>query len=53
VSFCLASRRRLIGPSSISRLRPRGGLIPPAVENPGDQDVPVVSVVDDVILDGE
>jgi hypothetical protein len=33
--------------------RPRGGLIAPAVENSGDQNVPVVSIVDDVILDGE
>jgi hypothetical protein len=28
-------------------------LIATAVENPGDQNVPVVSIVDDVILDGE
>ena len=34
-------------------LRPRGGLIAPAVENSGYQDLPVVSIVDDVILDGE
>ena len=34
-------------------LRPRGGLIATAVQNSGDHDVPAVSIVDDVILDGE
>jgi hypothetical protein len=32
---------------------PGGGLIAPPMENSSDQDVPVVSVVDDVILNGE
>jgi hypothetical protein len=36
-----------------SSLRPRGGLIATAVQNSGDQDVPIVSIVDDVILNGE
>ena len=34
-------------------LRPRSGLIATAVEDSGDQDIPIVSIVDDVVFNGE
>ena len=44
---------RLRRPHTLASFFPGGGLIAPAVENSGDQDFHVVSVVDHVILDGE
>jgi hypothetical protein len=44
---------RLRRPHTPASIFPGGGLIAPAVENSGDQDFHVVSVVDDLILDGE